>query len=191
MKKKLYLCSVLGKCCIWVCVAVCLFTGCSRRALHEAQAVVTAADSARAEGRMYGTEKADSIALAQAYHMLNNHPFLTFNAQLSTDFSHACYHYGRLLREKDDPVAAMQCFINATHARSRDYHILGRVYSNMGTICELAGEYAMSYDMFERSADCFLQGGDTIAYFYALNDMAYESARQCNKKETLSLVVLS
>lgn len=195
MKKKLYLCSVFGKCCIWVCVAVCLFTGCSRRALHEAQTVVAQADSLWHNGKMYGTETEDSIALAQAYHTLNNHPLspytlhLTpYTVHLSSYYVRACYHYGRLLREKDDPVAAMQCFINATHARSRDYHILGRVYSNMGTICELACEYAMSYDMFERSADCFLQGGDTIAYFYALNDMAYESARQCNKKETLSLV---
>ena len=82
VKKKLYLCSVLGKCCIWVCVAVCLFTGCSRRALHEAQAVVAQADSARAEGRMYGTEKADSIALAQAYHTLNNHPLSPYTLHL-------------------------------------------------------------------------------------------------------------
>ena len=78
MQKKQYLCTMFWKCCIWGCVAVCLFTGCSRRALHEAQAVVKAADSARAEGRMYGTETEDSIALAQAYHTLNNHPLFPY-----------------------------------------------------------------------------------------------------------------
>ncbi len=191
----MYLCSVLGKCCIWVCVAVCLFTGCSRRALHEAQTVVAQADSARAEGRMYGTEKADSIALAQAYHTLNNHPLspytlhLTpYTVHLSSYYVRACYHYGRLLREKDDPVAAMQCFINATHARSRDYHILGRVYSNMGSICHLAGEFPLSYDMFERSADCFLQGGDTLLYYYGLYRMAFEKAEMADSINTSSLL---
>ena len=201
MQKKSYLCTMFWKCCICGCVAVCLFTGCSRRALHEAQAVVKAADSARAEGRMYGTEKADSIALAQAYHTLNNHPlspytlhrtpytfpFSSFIFPLSSYYVRACYHYGRLLREKDDPVAAMQCFINATHARSRDYHILGRVYSNMGSICHLAGEFPLSYDMYSRSADMFFEAGDTVAYYYLHNDMAYELAEQGKKDSCLVL----
>ena len=55
----------------------------------------------------------------------------------------------------------------------------------MGEIAHLASEYPLSYDMFERSADMFLQSGDSIAYFYALNDMAYELAEQGKKEETL------
>ena len=82
----------------------------------------------------------------------------------------------------------MQVFINATHSHTRDYHILGRVYSNMGSICHLAGDFPLSYDMFERSADMFLQVGDSIAYYYALNDMALELAEQGRKEETALLL---
>ena len=79
----------------------------------------------RAEGRTYS----DSAELAQAYRTLHKR-----RAFYPDAYAHGCYHYGRLLREKDNPVAAMQVFINATHSRTRDYHILGRVYSNMGSI---------------------------------------------------------
>ena len=92
------------------------------------------------------------------------------------------------MREKENPVEAMQCFINATHSHTRDYHILGRVYSNMGDICHLANEFDLSYDMFKRSADCFLLNGDTLNYYYALNDMAFELAAQGKKEETLALL---
>ena len=81
----------------------------------------------------------------------------------------------------------MQCFINATHARSRDYHILGRVYSKMGSICHLAGEFPLSYDMYSRSADMFFEAGDTVAYYYLHNDMAYELAEQGKKDSCLVL----
>ena len=150
---------------------------CSPREVRTAQAVVRTADSLWQEGKMYD----DSLSLAQAYETLSsfNNPLLsTLNAHFSTDYAHACYHYGRLLRQKDDPVTAMQVFINATHSRTRDYHILGRIYSNMGSICHLAGEFTLSYDMYEQSADMFLRNGDTIAYYYGLNDMAYELAEQ-------------
>lgn len=137
------------------------------------------ADSMRAEGKMY----CDSAVLAQAYTALH-----AWRDIYPTDYAHACYHYGRLLREKDDPVGAMQVFINATHSRTRDNHILGRVYSNMGSICHLANEFPLSYAMYEKSADCFLKNGDTINYYYALNDMAYELAEQGKKEETLFLL---
>jgi len=190
---------VLGKCCIWVSVAVCLFTGCSRRALHEAQAVVKAADSLWHNGKMYGIDEGDSATLAQAYETLEKQsavsrqlsevfPFVHCTSSLCTSYVHACYHYGRLLREKDDPVAAMQVFIDATHSRTRDYHILGRVYSNMGSICHLAGEFPLSYDMFERSADCFLQGGDTLLYYYGVYNMAFEKAELVDTCRCLSLL---
>jgi len=156
-----------------------MMVSCSPRALHEAQGVVAQADSMRAEGRMYD----DSLALAQAYGTLEQWSW--FHAD---EYAHACYHYGRLLREKDKPVEAMQCFINASHAPTRDYHILGRVYSNMGEIAHLAGEYQLSYDMFEHSADMFLHAKDSIAYYYALNDMAFELADMADSASCLSLV---
>ena len=142
-----------------------LLTGCSSRALHEAQRVVAEADSLRAEGVAY----TDSMALAEAYNTLEKWQYL-----YPTDYARACYYYGRLLRNNDDPVAAMRVFINATHSHSRDYHILARTYSNMGSICHLASEYQLSCDMYSRSADLFLRNGDTLLYYYGLNNMAFE-----------------
>lgn len=137
------------------------------------------ADSLRAIGMSYR----DSMQLAQTYSTLHAWRYI-----YKYDYAHACYHYGRLLRDRDNPVEAMQCFINATHSRSHDYAILGRIYSNMGSICHLANEYPLSYDMYERSADYFLKNGDTLNYYYALNDMAFELAVQGKKKEALEII---
>ena len=158
---------------------------CSPRALHEAQDVVAQADSLRAEGQMYN----DSTRLAQAYATLDAIP-LPFRKGLGLGslYAHACYHYGRLLRERENPVEAMQVFICATHANTHDYHILGRVYSNMGSICHLANEFQLSYDMFVKAADCFLLDGDTSFYYYALNEVAFELAEQGKKEEAYFLI---
>ena len=158
---------------------------CAPKALREAKDVVAQADSMRAAGQMYGIDAGDSATLAQAYETLNS--FVHRTSSLGT-FSHACYHYGRLLREKDNPVEAMQCFINATHTRTRDYHILGRVYSNMGDIAHLAGEFPLAYDMYERSAEMFLHNGDSLLYYYDLNNMAYELAEQGKKDEAFCII---
>ena len=152
------------------------FSACSPRALHEAEEVVRTADSLRAEGKMYGIDEGDSATLAQAYETLGKQPFVLCTSSLCTSYAHACYHYGRLLREKDNPVAAMECFINATHTRTRDYHIIGRVYSNMGDICHLAGEFQRAYDMYDYSASMYMRNGDTLLYYYDLNNMAFEVA---------------
>ena len=156
----------------------CVLTACTP-AVREAKSVVAQADSLWRAGMPCG----DSIALAQAFTTLDTYQFL-----YPDDYAHACYHYGRLLREKENPVEAMQVFIHATHSHTRDYHILGRVYSNMGEIAHLAEEYSLSYDMFERSGEMFLQIGDTVAYYYALNDMAYELADQRDKNGTIALL---
>ncbi len=164
------------------CIAI---LSCSPRAVQEAREVVARADSLRAEGQMY----ADSARLAQTYETLDAIPFpLREGLGLGSLYAHACYHYGRLLREKDNPVEAMQVFINATHSHTHDYHILGRVYSNMGDISHLAGEYSLAYELFERSAEMFLRNGDTIAYYYTLNSSALELAEQNKKDDVLSLL---
>lgn len=167
--KRLYIILLLS-------VSGMVLNACSMRALHEAEDVVAQADSLWHNGQMYGIDEGDSATLAQACETLKKHS------------AAACYHYGRLLRAKDDPVAAMQVFIDATHSRTRDYHILGRVYSNMGSICHLANEFPLSYDMFSHSADCFLKNGDTLLYYYGLNNMAYELAEQGKEEETLALL---
>ena len=179
-------------------VILMLCSSCVSRGVREAQEVVAQADSLWHDGQMYGIDAGDSATLAQAYETLDKStafcrkireifPFAHSTSSLGT-YSHACYHYGRLLREKDDPVAAMQVFINATHSHTGDYHILGRVYSNMGSICHLAGEFPLSYDMYERCADMYLQNGDTLLYYYGLNEMAFELAEQGKKEETEVLI---
>ena len=152
---------------------------CSSHALHEAQQTVSQADSLWSAGQSCD----DSLMLAQAYKTLGYWQWF-----YPDNYVHACYHYGRLLRRKDDPAAAMQTLVNATHTRSHDYHLLGRVYSNMGSICHLANEFALSYDMYDRSAGYFLKNGDTLNYFYALNDMAFELAEQGKKEEAYVLL---
>ena len=163
---------------------------CSSRAIHEAEAVVAQADSLWQAGLMYGIDAGDSLTLAQAYKTLGNIPLpYREGLGLGSPYSHACYHYGKLLRAKDNPAEAMQAFINATHSRTHDYHILGRVYSNMGSICHLAGDFPLSYDMYERSANCFLADNDSLSYYFLLNDMAFELAEQGKKDSCFNIIV--
>ena len=200
---------MLRKCIIFACpmhrkyyivylLLVCIFAACAPRSIREAQEVVAQADSLWREGKMYGVDEGDSATLAQAYETLKEHsafsrqlsevcPFVPCTSLLRT-YSHTCYHYGRLLRAKENPVEAMQVFIDATHSGTKDYHILGRVYSNMGSICHLAGEFQLSYDMYEKSADMFIRNCDSTAYFYAINDMAFELAEQGRKDSAFAVL---
>ena len=156
-----------------------MMLSCSPRAVREAKSVVAQADSLWQAGMPCD----DSIALTEAFTTLDTYQFL-----YPDDYAHACYHYGRLLREKENPVEAMLVFIHATHSHTRDYHILGRVYSNMGDICHLANEFDLSYDMYKCSGVMFLRNGDTLNYYYALNDMAFELAEQGKIQETKNLL---
>ena len=148
-------------------LVLCCLSACTPRMVREAQDVVYEADSLRAAGQMYS----DSTQIARACRTLEKAEWF-----YADDYVRSCYHYGRLLREKDDPVSAMQVFINASHSRSHDYHILGRVYSNMGDICHLAGEYVLSREMYERCAKMYLHNGDTLLYYYGIYRAAFEDA---------------
>lgn len=163
---------------------------CARMSVREAQRTVAVADSLRVnEGRLYD----DSLALAEAYSTFGRWRYIYPN-----DYARACYYYGRLLRNRGDQVAAMQAFIAGSHATYvqrvmplpwfSDYHILGRIYSNMGTMCHLVDEFELSYDMYEQSARFFRKAGDTTLYYYALNSMAFELAEQRLHDETLILL---
>ena len=99
---------------------------------------------------------------------------------------------------RGDQVAAMRAFIAGSHAPYIDrvvplpwysnYHILGRIYSNMGTMSHLADEFELGYDMYELSARSFYKADDTTAFYYALNAMALQFAEQNMHDETLSLL---
>lgn len=140
---------------------------CSPRALREAQSVVAEADSLWHAGQTYS----DSLRLSEAYRTLDKWQWI-----YPDEFAHSGYHYGRLLRTKDNPVEAMQCFIAATRSRTHDYHILGRVYSNMGTLCHLANAHSISYDMYKCSSEDFRRNGDSLSYYFGLYQMAFEMA---------------
>lgn len=58
----------------------------------------------------------------------------------------------------------------------------------MGIMCGLATEHELAYDMYEHSAEEFLLAQDTIAYFYALNDMAFELAEAKKKDEAFAIL---
>lgn len=160
------------------------------RPVRDAQQTVATADSMRVnEGRLYD----DSLALAEAYVTTGKWRYIYPN-----DYARACYYYGYMLRQHGDQVAAMQAFIAGTHAPYiqrvvplpwfSNYHILGRIYSNMGTMCHLAGEFELGYDMYELSARSFYKADDTTAFYYALNAMALQLAEQNMHDETLSLL---
>ena len=163
---------------------------CSSMAVRDAQQTVALADSLRVNE---GVTCDDSLALAEAYSTLGHWRLIYPNA-----YARACYYYGRMLRNRNDQVAAMRAFIRGTHAPYMqrvipipwfsDYHILGRIYSNMGTMSHLAGEFELSYEMYKTASEQILKTDDSTSYYYLLNDMAVELAEQKLQNETLSLL---
>ena len=82
----------------------------------------------------------------------------------------------------------MQAFIEATHSETDDEALLGRVYSNMANMCRQANDHETAYEVYEMSAAHFGKTDDTLAYAYALNNMAWEQAVMGNKEDALRLV---
>ncbi|MCR4665571.1 MAG: hypothetical protein K5660_09445 [Paludibacteraceae bacterium] len=145
----------------------------------EACSVLRTADSLRALGVLID----DSTALAHAVTLLGKHP-----RRHADDYMRACYYYGCLLRSRNNYTAAMQTFIHAAHTETTRHDIKGRVYSNMGSLCQIAEDFEMSHKMYSLSAEQFLAAKDTTAYYYARNSMAFELAEQKKKSETLALL---
>lgn len=167
----------------WFICLLLVLPACTPCSVREAKSIVHQADTLWYDGRMYGREDGDSARLAQAYQTLDFWQWLD-----ADNYAHACYHYGRLLREREDHVSAMQVFINATHSNTHDKDLQGRVFTNMAVMCRLEGNHLLAYDMFDRSREQFEQNNDTTAYFYALNSMAFELAEQARKDDCLSLL---
>ena len=179
----------------------CMFCACS--GVKDAQQTVAVADSLRVNhGVAYANGVpannvqrgvGDSLALADAYATLGHWSLI-----YPDDYARACYYYGRLLRSRNDQVSAMRAFIAGTHApyvqrliplwHFHDYHILARIYSNMGTMCHLAGEFELSYEMYKNASEQILKTNDSTSYYYLLNDMAFTLAEQNLHDETLTLL---
>ena len=168
---------------------LCL-SSCSRvQSIREARTIVAEADSLRNAGQSLSPftfhlspSKSDSCAMADAAATLE--PLRLF---YPTDYAHANYYYGRLLREAGNQPEAMLAFLRVVHSRTKDYAIKGRAYSNIGSICHLAENYSLSYEMYAKSAEEFLHSGNDRAYFYALNDMAYELGTDSLKNQSIQI----
>lgn len=98
------------------------------------------------------------------------------------------YQHGKVLREEGKQVEAMQAFIEATHSGTDDEALLGRVYSNMANMCRQANDHETAYKVYALSAGHFLKADDTLAFAYALNNMAWEQAAMAHKDSAGALV---
>ena len=110
------------------------------------------------------------------------------NACTPTPDARSSYEQGRTCMAAQQPAEAMRHFVAATGTRTNDYRLLGRVHSNIATICHAAEEYGMSYEQFAVSAEYFLRAGDSLLYWYDLNNMAFEAAAQCDTAAALMLM---
>ena len=161
-------------------LAVALLSLClhSCTPVREAQQIVATSDSLRTAGVQY----TDSTAMADAATTLE-HVHLLY----PTAYAHANYYYGRILREHNDHPAAMLAFLRVVHSQTHDHAIKGRSYSNIANMCRLAAEHELAYDIYERSAEEFLRVPDSTAYYYALNNMAFELAEDKRSCDAISL----
>ncbi len=155
------------------------------------------ADSMRVN---HGVAYDDSLALAEAVAMVDTWWHRTFHP---ADYAKANYYYGRLLRNRGDQPAAMLAFLRAVHTdpdyparairaglpfrtvSSDEYSMLGRVYSNIGSMCHLAEKYDTSREMYLQSSQQFLLANDSLNYLYARYEAAYELAESARKDEAI------
>ena len=155
----------------------CTVGACSR--VQEARRVVAEADSLRAAGVTY----CDSAAMAQTVSSLE-----WVRAFYPTDYAHANYYLGRILRNSGDHPAAMEAFLRVTHSRTSDHTIKGRAYSNIGNMCRLASEHEIACDIYLKAADEFRKAKDTISYYYSLNNVAVDLAENKQSEDALFLL---
>ena len=156
--------------------AVVSLGSCAR--VQEACGVVAEADSLRAVGQAF----TGSVAIADAAEALYSLRFV-----YPTEYAHANYYYGRLLREHGDHPAAMEAFLRTVHSRTRDHAIKGRSWSNIANMCRLAAEHELAYDIYERSAEEFLLAQDSTNYYYVMNGKAYECAEMGDKERAFEI----
>ncbi len=100
----------------------------------------------------------------------------------------AWYEQGRELRQADEPEQAMQSFLSAAHSGTEDEALLGRVWSNIANMCRQANEHHKAFQLYAVSAEHFAAANDTLAYAYALNNMAWEQAAMGHKDSAMLLI---
>lgn len=179
-----------------ICLALIWGFGCTPNTLQETRRTLSVADSLRTHGILYD----DSITISKTVTTLSQYKHL-----YPFDYANANYYYGRLLREKGEQTSAILCFIEALHTdpsttinkrigskfrhiETDHYNLLGRIYTNIAVMCRLEGNHQLAYEMFAHSSDNFYLAKDTMAYYYALNSMAFELAELSKKEECLALI---
>lgn len=100
----------------------------------------------------------------------------------------ALYEQGKTLREQGEPAQAMQVFLRAARSGTQDEALLGRVYSNIANLCRQADDHEAAFRIYTVSADHFMASGDTLAYAYALNNIAWEQAVMGHKDSALMFI---
>ena len=106
----------------------------------------------------------------------------------SDEKARAWYEEGKSLRAANEQVEAMKVFLKAAYSGTQDEALLGRVWSNMANMCRQSNDHALAFRVYGISAEHFAASGDTLAYGYALNNMAWEQAALGNKDSALMLV---
>ena len=152
--------------------------GGSAMGAEKAAAVIALCDSLREQGVAF----TDSNAVAGACVFFRSRRFFH-----PDDYAKACYYYGRLLRDRSCNADAMQCFLDAVHMRGIDHTLAARLYSNIANICRLEGDHRLAYDIYRLSAEQCRRAGNSVMYYYALNNMAVELSEQTLRDETLRL----
>ena len=140
------------------------------------QDILSDADSLRSVGKLYP----DSSQLDSVVSVLK--PVRYFYPD---EYAAANYYYGRVLRDRNNQLEAMRCFINATHSNTTDYALLGRVYSNMGAMCAYSSYYDHACELFLKADKCFVETSDTLAQHNAICSLALANAQRCNKEKTM------
>ena len=149
--------------------------------VEEAETLLCEADSLRVKG----IAPTDSALWAETVAAL--YPWRLF---YPTDYAKANYYYGYLLRTKGHHPQAMQCFIDASKAKTNDHVLLGRIYANMANMCRLEKNYELAYSIYEKSKDQFAKSGNSKMYYYAINNMAVQKALQNDKSAAYKLLAV-
>lgn len=160
-----------------ILLGIIILSSCT--SIYNAQHNISVADSLRLIGCSY----TDTSTIAQTAFTLSKFKYL-----FPTDYAKANYYYGRLLRENGNQDGAMQCFINVLHSNTHDKDLRGRTLTNIAIMCRLEGNHQLAYEMFDKSREQFMANNDAIAYYYAVNNMAFELAEQAKIEECLSLL---
>ena len=164
-------------------IALACLTSCS--AVQEARGVVASADSLWEEGVRYD----DSATIAKAAATLRHIRFV-----FPTDYAHANYYYGCILRDRAHHAQAMQAYLRVVHSRTKDHACKGNAYSNMASICRLANERDLACEIYLKSAEEFLAAEsefllaeDTVAYYHALNNIVVDLMEVHNCIQSIAL----